>query len=57
MARIVRRANSSAVVAPIVASATAAAAEECENRGQLDTLYRDEDNDLVTDVPTDPLSG
>jgi len=29
-------------------------AQECKNRGQLDTLYCDENNDLVADVPTDP---
>ena len=28
-------------------------AQECKNRGQLDTLYCDENNDLVADVPTD----
>ena len=26
----------------------------CKNRGQLDTLYCDENNDLVADAPTDP---
>ena len=31
-----------------------AVAQECKNRGQLDTLYCDENNDLVADVPTDP---
>src|SRR5262249_22753446 len=31
-----------------------ARADECTNRGQLDTLYCDENNDLVADVPTDP---
>jgi len=41
----------------IVASATAAAAEECKNRNQLDTLYCDEDHDLVVDVPPNPLLG
>jgi phosphonate transport system substrate-binding protein len=29
-------------------------AQECTNRGQLDALYCDENNDLVADVPTDP---
>src|SRR5262245_60330049 len=33
--------------------ATAAAAQECRNRGQLDKLYC-EDGDLVADVPSDP---
>jgi phosphonate transport system substrate-binding protein len=37
----------------MVASATTALAEECKNRGQLDTLYCDEDNDLVADAPSD----
>ncbi len=31
-----------------------AAAQECKNRGQLDTLYCDDNNDLVADAPTDP---
>ena len=33
--------------------ATAATSQECKNRGQLDQLYCDEDNDLVADVPSD----
>src|SRR6516165_8235382 len=28
-------------------------ADECKNRGQLDTLYCDENNDLVADAPAD----
>jgi phosphonate transport system substrate-binding protein len=35
---------------PAVAQTQAA----CQNRGQLDTLYCDENNDLVADTPTDP---
>jgi phosphonate transport system substrate-binding protein len=35
-------------------TATSAAAQECKNRGQLDTLYCDDNNDLVADTPTDP---
>ena len=31
----------------------AAQAPACKNRGDLDTLYCDENNDLVADVPTD----
>ena len=31
----------------------AATSQECKNRGQLDELYCDEDNDLVADVPSD----
>ena len=33
---------------------SAASAQECRNRGQLDTLYCDDNNDLVADTPTDP---
>src|SRR5262245_33303701 len=29
-------------------------AQDCKNRGQLDTLYCDDNNDLVADAPTDP---
>jgi phosphonate transport system substrate-binding protein len=54
----VRRRLAWAVLAAIVAwmwaGGTAALAQECKNRGQLDTLYCDENNDLVADVPTDP---
>lgn len=32
----------------------AKAQDSCPNRGQLDTLYCDADNDLVADVPKDP---
>ena len=31
-----------------------ASAQDCRNRGQLDTLYCDENNDLVADAPIDP---
>jgi phosphonate transport system substrate-binding protein len=31
-----------------------AQADSCKNRGQLDTLYCDDNNDLVADAPTDP---
>jgi phosphonate transport system substrate-binding protein len=34
--------------------ASTAHAQECKSRGQLDTLYCDENNDLVADAPTDP---
>src|SRR3954447_12441827 len=43
-----------AMAALMVASSTTAIAQECKNRGQLDTLYCDDNNDLVADVPTDP---
>ena len=35
-------------------AAPASAQDDCPNRGQLDTLYCDRDNDLVADTPTDP---
>ena len=38
----------------LAAGMAAAAADECKNRGQLDTLYCDDNNDLVADVPSDP---
>jgi len=34
--------------------AVAVAADACKNRGDLDTLYCDENRDLVADLPTDP---
>jgi len=44
-----------AVAIGLLAAGPAAAEEEaCKNRGQLDTLYCDEDNDLVADPPKDP---
>jgi phosphonate transport system substrate-binding protein len=33
---------------------TAGHANDCKNRGQLDTLYCDDNNNLVADVPSDP---
>ena len=42
-----------AVVA-LVAPAFAYAQDNCPNRGDLDTLYCDANNDLVADTPTDP---
>ena len=42
-----------AAVTCLLAGGTVALAQECKNRGQLDTLYCDENNDLVADVPTD----
>jgi phosphonate transport system substrate-binding protein len=38
----------------LAAGASAARAQECANRGQLDTLYCDADRDLVADAPKDP---
>jgi phosphonate transport system substrate-binding protein len=37
-----------------IATSGPAAAQDCRNRGQLDTLYCDDNNDLVADAPTDP---
>ncbi len=42
-----------AFAVPVLASGSADA-QECRNRGQLDTLYCDDNNDLVADAPTDP---
>src|SRR3954453_12461865 len=42
-----------AFAVPTLASGSAAA-QDCRSRGQLDTLYCDENNDLVADAPTDP---
>jgi phosphonate transport system substrate-binding protein len=47
-------ASLAAMVVWMVAGGATAMAQECKNRGQLDTLYCDENNDLVADVPTDP---
>src|SRR6185369_13181332 len=47
-------ASFAAISAWMLAGGSAATAQECKNRGQLDTLYCDENNDLVADVPTDP---
>lgn len=52
--RRLARTGVNALVASILAGGATAFAEECTNRGQLDTLYCDADNDLVADVPTDP---
>lgn len=35
-------------------SGNAMAQDNCPNRGQLDTIYCDANNDMVADVPTDP---
>jgi len=37
-------------------SVTAVTAEECAQRGDLDTLYCDANGDLVADAPTDPAA-
>lgn len=43
-----------AALALLGTTAVAAAQDTCPNRGQLDTLYCDADNDLVADTPRDP---
>jgi phosphonate transport system substrate-binding protein len=43
----------SATVLALIATG-AAAQDNCPNRGQLDTIYCDANNDMVADVPTDP---
>src|SRR5690348_6326295 len=45
------------LAAAMLAAASDAAlaqADQCRQRGQLDTLYCDEDGDLVADAPKDP---
>jgi len=44
----------SSIAGLILIGGSAASAQECRNRGQLDTLYCDENNDLVADAPSDP---
>jgi phosphonate transport system substrate-binding protein len=44
-----------AVTATMLISGTAWAQDACLNRGQLDNLYCDTNNDLVADVPNDPM--
>ncbi len=43
-----------ATAAGLLFAAPAFAQDSCPNRGQLDTIYCDANNDLVADVPTDP---
>jgi phosphonate transport system substrate-binding protein len=43
-----------ALAGSILIGGSAASAQECRNRGQLDTLYCDDNNDLVADAPSDP---
>ena len=57
MIDVLRRFAWARIVVIIACSLTSVAttlAQECTNRGQLDALYCDENNDLVADVPTDP---
>jgi hypothetical protein len=46
----------SAVMAWLLAASAYAQADDCKRRGQLDTLYCDEDGDLVADAPKGPLT-
>ena len=43
-----------ALVFGLAAGSAFAQADDCKNRGQLDTLYCDENKDLVADAPKDP---
>jgi len=43
-----------AVLGALAAAPALAQGDTCKHRGQLDTLYCDEDGDLVADAPTDP---
>ena len=56
--RVMQTSFAAGVVAGLFASLVAvtplSAQDTCPNRGQLDTLYCDADNDLVADTPTDP---
>jgi phosphonate transport system substrate-binding protein len=58
MMRSMTRRPACAAFAPILAfllmGDAPANAQDCKNRGQLDLLYCDENNDLVADAPTDP---
>ena len=40
-------------VGPLLTSSAFAQADACSNRGQIDTLYCDENNDLTADTPKD----
>ena len=52
MTKIITRA--AAALGILSATAFAAAAEDCAERGALDVLYCDANGDLVADTPTDP---
>ena len=54
---ILRRLTLAAVVAGVLATALSLAAvaqEACKQRGELDTLFCDDDGDLLADTPRDP---
>src|SRR5262245_40674434 len=42
------------VIGSLLANTAQAQGDECKSRGQLDTLYCDEDGNLVADAPKDP---
>ena len=42
------------VIGSLLTTGAFAQADACKNRGQLDTLYCDEDNNLTADPPKDP---
>ena len=48
------RFGSALLGAVALTASTAAAQDECTNRGQLDQMYCDENGDLVADAPEDP---
>jgi phosphonate transport system substrate-binding protein len=52
--RLLLCASVAALMGAADSSSAPANAQDCKNRGQLDTLYCDDNNDLVADVPTDP---
>jgi phosphonate transport system substrate-binding protein len=43
-----------ATIAGLIWTSAAYAADDCKHRGELDTQYCDENNDLVADAPKDP---
>jgi phosphonate transport system substrate-binding protein len=49
-----RAAAVAAIMGLALAAGSTAFAQECKHRGQLDTLYCDDNGDLVADTPTDP---
>ena len=52
--RFLRSAAAALLAAVLAAPAAALAAEPCRNRGELDVMYCDNNNDLVADLPADP---
>ena len=56
MKKVVARVLRGACAAVLIAASAAAhaQADDCKNRGQLDTMYCDENKDLVADTPKDP---